>query len=72
MLEILGAGEGNRTLVISLEGLKYLNAVNKAVDIFVVRTRLDAIEEIGFVHPLEVDRGLARDSASLRDYTAKK
>ena len=50
MIEHIGAGEGNRTLVISLEGYQTRNDINAEVDIFSVRARLDVVRETGLVH----------------------
>jgi hypothetical protein len=50
VIETIGAGEGNRTLVISLEGYQSDNHVNGAVDMISVRTRLDAVQENDPVH----------------------
>jgi hypothetical protein len=51
--EILGAGEGNRTLVISLEGSRKSSVFSARVDKFSVRTDPDAIWQFAAVHPLE-------------------
>jgi hypothetical protein len=49
-LETLGAGEGNRTLVISLEGYQNCHDFNAEMDKFSVRTRLDAVWKTDLVH----------------------
>jgi len=53
VLESIGAGEGNRTLVISLEGCQFPNKINAWVDKFTVRAGLGAVVKIGVVHLLK-------------------
>jgi hypothetical protein len=58
----VGAGEGNRTLVISLEGNEIPYGFNPLVDMFRFRTPFDIVQEIDLVHHRFLDRTLVGKS----------